>query len=110
MPYVESALRTKQAVAAARAVLVREGVGRTTMRAVASEAEIPLDTLQYVFPTKQGLLRAVIEDVVARSPTSWRPRGISTTDSRARSGTASVGSGPHWWWGTANCGWCKWNS
>ena len=65
MPYIESAIRTKQAVAAARAVLVREGVGRTTVRAVATEAGIPLGTLQYVFPTKQGLLQAVIEDVVA---------------------------------------------
>ncbi|OBA83362.1 TetR family transcriptional regulator [Mycobacterium sp. 1164966.3] len=64
MPYVESALRSKQAVAAARAVLMRDGVGGTTMRAVATEAGIPLGTLQYVFPTKQGLLRAVIEDVV----------------------------------------------
>ena len=64
MPYVESALRTRQAVAAARAVLMRDGVGRTTMRAVAAEAAIPLGTLQYVFPTKQGLLQAVIEDVV----------------------------------------------
>ncbi|RRE03425.1 TetR/AcrR family transcriptional regulator [Mycobacteroides abscessus subsp. massiliense] len=64
MPYVESAQRTKEAVAAARIVLMREGVGRTTMRAVAAEAGIPLGTLQYVFPSKQGLLKAVIEDVV----------------------------------------------
>ncbi|AKC37515.1 TetR family transcriptional regulator [Mycolicibacterium phlei] len=64
MPYVESAQRTREAVAAARVVLMREGVGRTTMRAVASEAGIPLGTLQYVFPSKQGLLKAVIEDVV----------------------------------------------
>lgn len=64
MPYVESAVRTKQVVAAARAVLVRDGVGGTTMRAVATEAGIPLGTLQYVFPSKKGLLRAVIEDVV----------------------------------------------
>ncbi|WP_457138420.1 TetR/AcrR family transcriptional regulator [Mycobacteroides abscessus] len=64
MPYVESAQRTKEAVAAARIVLMREGVGRTTMRAVAAEAGIPLGTLQYVFPSKQGLLKAVIENVV----------------------------------------------
>jgi AcrR family transcriptional regulator len=64
MPYVESALRSKQAVTAARAVLMRDGVGGTTMRAVATEAGIPLGTPQYVFPTKQGLLRAVIEEVV----------------------------------------------
>ncbi|PEG59416.1 TetR/AcrR family transcriptional regulator [Mycolicibacterium boenickei] len=35
-----------------------------TMRAVAAEAQIPLGTLQYVYPSKQLLLRAVIEDVV----------------------------------------------
>lgn len=64
MPYVESAQRTRETVAAARVVLMREGVGRTTMRAVAAEAGVPLGTLQYVFPSKQGLLKAVIEDVV----------------------------------------------
>lgn len=64
MPYVESAVRSRQAVAAARAVLMRDGVGGTSMRAVATEAGMPLGTLQYVFPSKQGLLRAVIEDVV----------------------------------------------
>lgn len=65
MPYVESAVRSKQAVAAARAVLLRDGVGGLTMRAVATEAGIPLGTLQYVFPSKQGLLRTVFEDIVA---------------------------------------------
>lgn len=64
MPYIESAVRSKQAVAAARAVLMRDGVSGTSMRAVATEAGIPLGTLQYVFPTKLGLLRAVIEDIV----------------------------------------------
>ncbi|MGV7570898.1 TetR/AcrR family transcriptional regulator [Mycobacterium kansasii] len=64
MPYIESAVRSKQAVAAARAVLMRDGIPGTTMRAVATEAGIPLGTLQYVFPTKLGLLRAVIEDIV----------------------------------------------
>ncbi|WP_313674616.1 TetR/AcrR family transcriptional regulator [Mycolicibacterium sp.] len=64
MVYVESAVRSRQIIAAARAVLVRDGVGGMTIRAVAQEAGIPLGTLQYVFPTKQQLLRAVIEDVV----------------------------------------------
>lgn len=64
MVYVESAVRGRQIIAAARDVLVRDGVARTTMRAVADEAQIPLGTLQHVFPTKQKLLRAVIEDVV----------------------------------------------
>lgn len=64
MVYVESAVRGRQIIAAARDVLIRDGVARTTMRAVADEAQIPLGTLQHVFPTKQKLLRAVIEDVV----------------------------------------------
>ncbi len=64
MVYVESAVRSRQIVAAARAVITRDGVGGATVRAVASEAGIPLGTLQYVFPTKQQLMRAVIEDLV----------------------------------------------
>jgi len=64
MPYVEASVRSKQLVAAARSALAREGVGRTSLRAVAAEADVPLGTLQYVFPSKERLLRAVIEDVV----------------------------------------------
>lgn len=64
MVYVESAVRSRQIVAAARAVITRDGVGGATVRAVATEAGIPLGTLQYVFPTKQQLMRAVIEDLV----------------------------------------------
>lgn len=64
MVYVESAVRSRQIVAAARVVITRDGVAGATVRAVAQEAAIPLGTLQYVFPTKQQLLRAVIEDLV----------------------------------------------
>jgi AcrR family transcriptional regulator len=64
MVYVESAVRSRQIVAAARAVITRDGVAGTTVRAVAQEAGIPLGTLQYVFPAKYQLLRAVIEDLV----------------------------------------------
>lgn len=65
MPYVEASVRSKQLVAAAQAVLIRDGVGRLTMRAVAKEAGVLLGTVTYVFPSKEMLLRAVIEDVVA---------------------------------------------
>ena len=65
MPYVEASVRSKQLVAAAEAVLVRDGVGRLTMRAVAAEAGVLLGTVTYVFPSKEMLLRAVIEDVAA---------------------------------------------
>lgn len=64
MPYVEASVRSRQFVAAARRVMSRQGVAGTTLRAVAAEAEVPLGTLQYVFPSKELLLRAVIEDVI----------------------------------------------
>ena len=64
MPYVEASVRSKQFVAAARAVMARDGVAGATLRAVATEADVPLGTLQYVFPSKERLLGAVIEDVV----------------------------------------------
>ncbi len=64
MVYVEASERSRRSVAAARAVMAREGVAATTLRAVAAEAGVPLGTLQYVFPTKEKLVRAVIEDVV----------------------------------------------
>ncbi|MEU1601058.1 TetR/AcrR family transcriptional regulator [Streptomyces sp. NPDC005708] len=64
MPYVEASARSRQVVAAARRVLARDGVARTSLRAVAAEANVPLGTLQHVFPSKEKLLRAVIEDVV----------------------------------------------
>ena len=64
MPYIEASVRREQLVAAARRALTREGVARTSLRVVAAEAGVPLGTLQYVFPSKELLLRAVIEDLV----------------------------------------------
>jgi AcrR family transcriptional regulator len=62
--YIKATERREQLVAAARQVMMREGVGGTTLRAVATEADVPLGTLHYVFPSKEQLLRAVIEDVM----------------------------------------------
>jgi TetR/AcrR family transcriptional regulator, regulator of biofilm formation and stress response len=64
MPYVEASVRSRQFVAAARRVMTRDGVASASLRAVAAESDVPLGTLQYVFPSKERLLRAVIEDVV----------------------------------------------
>lgn len=64
MARVDAAVRSKQLVAAARRALSRKGVARTSLRDVAAEGEVPLGTLQYVFPTREQLLRKVIEDVV----------------------------------------------
>ncbi|WP_431903205.1 TetR/AcrR family transcriptional regulator [Amycolatopsis thermoflava] len=64
MPYLEAAVRRQQFIAAARTALATHGVTRTSLRVVAAEAGVPLATMQYVFPSKQKLLRAVIENVV----------------------------------------------
>lgn len=65
MAYVKVEVRRVEIVAAARVVLEREGVAGSTLRGVAKEAGIALGTLHHVFPTKELLLQAVIEDVVA---------------------------------------------
>jgi AcrR family transcriptional regulator len=64
MAHVKSSVRRTQLITAARTALARDGVAKTSLRAVAAEADVPLGTLQYVFPSKERLLRAVIEDVV----------------------------------------------
>ncbi|WP_280479926.1 TetR/AcrR family transcriptional regulator [Nocardia cyriacigeorgica] len=64
MPYVEASVRRALLVAAARVAFARGGVAGTSLRAVAAEAGVPLGTMQYVFPSKEQLLRAVIEDVI----------------------------------------------
>src|SRR6188472_3736196 len=63
-PYVKADVRRGQLVAAARRVLEREGMAGGTLRAVAAEAGVPLGTVHYVFPSKEQLLRAVLEDVI----------------------------------------------
>ncbi|GAB2650178.1 TetR/AcrR family transcriptional regulator [Gordonia jinhuaensis] len=65
MARVDLAVRRAQLVVAAREVLSRDGVANTSLRAVAAEGDVPLGTLQYVFPTREALLGAVIEDVVS---------------------------------------------
>ncbi|MET8779108.1 TetR/AcrR family transcriptional regulator [Nocardia sp. NPDC004654] len=64
MAYVKAAEREGQIVAAAIRVLSAVGVAATTLRAVATEAGIPLGTLHYVFPTRDKMLRAVIAAVI----------------------------------------------
>ena len=61
--YIKAPERRTQLVVAARAVLCRDGVAGTTLRAVAAEAGVPLGTLHYVFPTKEQLITAVVEDI-----------------------------------------------
>jgi AcrR family transcriptional regulator len=50
---------------AARKVLVSVGYARLTMRAVASQAGLTVGNLAYHFPSKRGLVRALILSLVA---------------------------------------------
>ncbi|MHA7649004.1 TetR/AcrR family transcriptional regulator [Mycobacterium sp. ML4] len=82
MAYVRVEQRQEEIVAAAVRVLTSVGVPRTTLRAVAAEADIPLGTLHYVFPTKDRMLRAVImaviDDVLATVQPDLEPdRGVA---------------------------------
>lgn len=63
MAYVKASERRGQLVLAARAVLIRNGVAAMTLRAVAAEARVPLGTLYHVFPSRELLMTAVLEDV-----------------------------------------------
>lgn len=64
MGYVKAVEREVQIVDAAVRVLSTVGVLNTTLRAVALEADIPLGTLHYVFPSKDKMLRAVISALI----------------------------------------------
>ena len=64
MVYLDAATRRPQLVDAAMRAFARDGVAATSLRAVAAEAGVPLGTLQHVFPTKELLLRAVVETVI----------------------------------------------
>ncbi|MFF3493261.1 TetR/AcrR family transcriptional regulator [Streptomyces sp. NPDC002795] len=70
--YVKAEERRRQLVAAARLVLARSGVAGSTLRAVATEAGVALGTVHYAFPSKEQLLRAVLEDVVEEISTVVR--------------------------------------
>ena len=63
MAYVKASARRLQLAAAARTVLTRDGVAGTTCARSRPKAGVPLGTLHYVFPSKELMIRAVIEDV-----------------------------------------------
>jgi AcrR family transcriptional regulator len=57
--------RVAAILAAARTTLVDGGYSQLTLRRVASEADLPLGHLQYYYPTKEALLRALCETICA---------------------------------------------
>jgi AcrR family transcriptional regulator len=78
--YVKADERRRQLVTAARHVLERQGVAGTTLRAVAAEAGVPLGTVHYIFPSKQDLFRAVLEDVVRQISNAVRSSAGTAAD------------------------------
>ena len=82
-PYTKAEVRRGELVAAARKVLVREGMAGATLRAVAAEAGVPLGTVHYIFPSKEKLLRAVLEDVVEEVSDAFRASVGSPTELEA---------------------------
>ncbi|MFF6983728.1 TetR/AcrR family transcriptional regulator [Streptomyces sp. NPDC008343] len=92
--YVKASDRRRQLVAAARAVLGRQGMAGGTLRAVAAEAQVPLGTVHYIFPSKEQLLRAVLEDVVREISETVRdvPGTADDLESAMRAGAQVVWS------------------
>jgi AcrR family transcriptional regulator len=52
--------RREELIAAALRVMVREGVGRATTRAIVDEAKMPLGVFHYCFSSREELLQEVI--------------------------------------------------
>lgn len=63
------AARREQLVAAAIAVMTREGVRGATTRAIVAEAGTSLSVFHYCFDTKRALMEAVVDTLVDRSAT-----------------------------------------
>ena len=78
--YIKAEARRGQLVAAARAVLEREGLAGATLRAVAAEAGMGLSTMHYIFPSKEQLLRAVLEDVIEQITAAFGASAGDTAD------------------------------
>lgn len=62
--YVRADVRREQLLAAARVVLVRDGLDRLTLRAVATQAGVHLGTLQYIFRSRAELVEALSQRVL----------------------------------------------
>jgi len=65
--YVRADVRREQLLAAAREVLVRDGLEHLTLRGVAAQAGVRLSTLQYIFASRADLVGALAERTLADS-------------------------------------------
>jgi AcrR family transcriptional regulator len=57
--------KRERLVAAARGLIYREGVEKTTLAEIAHAADVPLGNVYYYFKTKEDIIEAVIEAHVA---------------------------------------------
>jgi AcrR family transcriptional regulator len=62
----KSLIRRQQIIDAARAILIREGVNGLVLRDIADQLKITHGNLQYYFPTKNDLLKAVFQDQASK--------------------------------------------
>ena len=67
MPRQSADERREQLVEAAIRVMIRDGVGKATTRAIVAEAGLPLGAFHYCFRSKRELLHSVIERIMLRS-------------------------------------------
>ncbi|MFG2881848.1 TetR/AcrR family transcriptional regulator [Streptomyces sp. NPDC048297] len=82
MPRLSADERREQLVEAAIRVMIRDGVARTTTRAVVTEAAVPLGAFHYCFRSKEELLQSVIERIMERAltPVVAQPEDASAYD------------------------------
>lgn len=62
----------RRIVGVARAVLMKEGYAQFSMRNVAAEAGMRLANVQYYFPTRSDLVRALMQDTEERYAAAYR--------------------------------------
>src|SRR5919205_325420 len=64
--YLPAAERRERVVGAAIELISREGLSAASTRAVAAEAGVSVSTLHYCFGSKEALVDAVLEAIVAQ--------------------------------------------
>jgi AcrR family transcriptional regulator len=85
----------RKLVDVAYSLFCQQGYAQTTMESIAAEADVAVQTVYYVFGTKAGLLREVIETAAAGQPDpppvaqrSWMQQALATEDGHRALATA----------------------
>jgi TetR/AcrR family transcriptional regulator, transcriptional repressor for nem operon len=63
--------KRERLVAAARELIYRQGVARTTLADIAQEADVPLGNVYYYFKTKDDIVSAVVDNRAAQLKTTF---------------------------------------